>query len=157
MKRQKITIGSILEIHVDKKYYVYSQILEHASYAFFDFKSNQKLTDFSVLEGAKVLFIVAVYDYVVNQGKWLKVGKLPLRESFKNKPLKFIHWPHDKVKWGIYDPNTGEIRNSTKEDCKGLEVAAVYEAEHVEERLSDHYAGRPNRYRQKDLDMFNDI
>ena len=156
MKRQKITIGSILEISIENSYYVYAQILGKASYVFFNLKSSEKLINLEILKNAKILFINAVYNDVVNSGRWLKVGKISIREDLKTFPLKFIHWPHDKIKWGIYDPNTGEIRNSTKEECKGLEVAAVYEAEHIEERLSDYFAGRINLDRQKDLDVFND-
>jgi hypothetical protein len=30
--------------------------------------------------------------------------------------------------------------------CRGLERSAIWEPEHVEERLSDHYAGKVNRW-----------
>lgn len=70
MVKQKITIGSILEIKICD-YYCYAQILGKASYAFFDFKSVNKLTDLSLLESSPVLFILAVYNHVVTKGKWI--------------------------------------------------------------------------------------
>jgi hypothetical protein len=155
MKRQKITIGSILEIDIESNFF-YAQILGKAGYVFFDIKLTESIKDLKILDNVKPLFFTSVYNDVINLGKWVKVGKLPIRDEFLKQPLQFIHWPHDKVKWGIYDPNTGEIRNSTKEECRSLELAAVYDDKEVEERLLDHFSGKINRYRQKDLQLFEE-
>jgi hypothetical protein len=40
----------------------------------------------------------------------------------------------------------GNIRDATREETEGLEPAAVWEPEHIADRLEDHYAGRPNRW-----------
>lgn len=40
--------------------------------------------------------------------------------------------------------DNGKIRRATKMACEGLERAAVWEPEHVEERLRDLYVGKPN-------------
>ena len=154
-KRQRITVGAILEIEIEEKYF-YAQILTEADCAFFDYQSNQKLNDYSILLNTPVLFIVAVYDDVITQGHWLKVGKLDVRENLKIKPMKFIQDALSPQNFELYDPNTGEIKPARKEECKGLERAAVYEAEDIEERLIDHYKGRITRYRKEDLDVFND-
>ena len=143
MKRQKITIGSILEISIEKKYYVYAQILQEG-YAFFDFKSDKKLKDFSPLLQAKILFIINVDSYVVNKGFWMKVGKLPIRQDLKKLPLKFIKDELNPKHFELYNPNTGEISNATKDQCKGLERAASWANNHVEDRIRDHYLKRPN-------------
>ena len=37
-------------------------------------------------------------------------------------------------------------RLAIAEECVGLERAAVWEPEHVEDRLRDHFAGRSNRW-----------
>lgn len=155
-KRQRITLGAILEINIDNQYFAYAQILEEAGYVFFDYKSTKRLTDLSVLEKAPVLFMVAVYDNVVTQGHWLKVGKLEVREDLKVQPMQFIQDALHPENFELYDPNTGEITPSTKEECKGLESASVWEASHVEERIRDYYAGKVNRYVKDDLDVFND-
>lgn len=154
MKRQKETIGAILEINIDNQYYVYGQILDKGT-AFFDYKSAERLNDFRELEKSTILFIVTVYKDVITQGTWLKVGKLPIREELEILPMKFIRDVLNPDKFRLYNPNTGEMIPATKDECKGLEVAAVYEAEHIEQRISDYYAGRVNLDRQKDLDVFN--
>ncbi len=156
MAKQRITEGAILELNIENQYYTYAQILTKClGYAFFEYETKEKLTDFSILNKCKVLFIVMVYNDVINQGEWLKVGKLPIRDDLKIQPMKFIQDPLNPSKFELYNPNTGEITKATKDECRGLEVAAVYEAEHIEERISDHFSGRVNLDRQKDLSIFN--
>ena len=46
-KRQRIIVGSIVEIPIDKEYYVYAQILSHGGYAFFDCRYEKPLHDLS--------------------------------------------------------------------------------------------------------------
>lgn len=158
MAKQRITEGAILEINIDNQYYTYAQILlKGLGYAFFDFKSENKLLDLSILLESKVLFIVMVYNDVITNGEWKKVGKLEIREDLRVQPMKFIQDALNPNKFRLYNPNTGEMIPTTKEECKGLEVAAIYEAEHIEERISDYYSGRVNLDRQKDLDLFNDV
>jgi hypothetical protein len=45
-----------------------------------------------------------------------------------------------------YRGGGGDEVPASAEQCEGLECAAVWEAEHVVERLSDHFAGRPNAW-----------
>jgi hypothetical protein len=145
MVKQKIIIGSILEIKICD-YYCYAQILGKASYAFFDFKSLNRLTDLTLLESSPVLFILSVYNDVVTEGKWVKVGKIEIRKDLKVLPMQFIQDPLNSEKFELYDPNTGKIIPTTKENVQGLECAAVWEAEHVESRIKDYYKGFPNKW-----------
>lgn len=144
MKRQRITIGSILEINIEGKYYVYAQILGKAAYAFFDYKSSEKLTDFSNLQKTPILFIIAVYNDVITSGYWPKVGKIEIRENLRVQPMQFIQDPIKPDNFSLYNPNSGEIVPTTRDKIKGLERAAVWEASHVEERIRDYYSGVPN-------------
>lgn len=145
MKRQRITEGAILEINIENEYFIYAQILlKGLGYAFFDYKSKDMIKDLNYLLECKVLFIIAVYDDVVTKGVWKKIGKLPIRHDLLIQPMKFIQDPYDFNKCDLYDPNTGEVTPATKGECTNLERAAVWEANHVEDRIKDHYLGRPN-------------
>ena len=145
MAKQRITEGAILEINIENKYYVYAQILKKGlGYAFFDYKTKEKLTNFQILNNSKVLFILTVYDYVITQCKWLKVGKLPIREDLLVQPMKFIQDEFNYKKLELYNPNTGEITPTTKDKIIGLERAAVWADNHVEDRIRDHYLGVSN-------------
>lgn len=149
MAKQRITLGSILEINIKNEYFTYAQILTEADCAFFDYKTKERLTDLSVLEKADVLFIVAVYDHAITTGRWAKIGTLNIRQSLKNKPMKYIQDSLNPEKFELYDPNTGNTKPARKEDCIGLEKAAVWEPEHVEQRIADHYEGKPNVWVEK--------
>ncbi len=149
MGKQRITLGSILEINIDGKYYVYAQVLGKSGYAFFDYKSINKLIDFSVLESAPVLFIISVYNDVITQGYWKKVGKMEIRDDLEVQPLQFIQDKINPQAFELYNPNTGEVMPANKEQCIGLECAAVWEAHHVEERIRDYYLGVNNIWLDK--------
>lgn len=154
-KRQKITIGSILEIYVNEEYYVYAQILGKAGYAFFDYKTTDKLKDLKILLGRPILFITSVYDDVITQGYWLKVGAIEVREDLQVQPMQFIQDALDQDSFELYNPNTGEILPAIKEEIKGLERAAVWEASHIEDRIRDHYNGESCIWLKEDREIFN--
>lgn len=155
IKKQRIIIGSILEINVENNYYVYAQVLGKANYAFFDYRTTNQLKDFTVLLDKPILFIASVYNDVVTQGHWLKVGKLELREDLEILPMKFIQDALHSDRFELYDSNTGESKPATKDQIKGLERAAVWEANHIVDRIRDHYNGVPCIWLQEDLDLFN--
>ncbi len=143
-KRQRVTIGSIVEIPIEGGYFTYAQILHKSHFAFFDFKSESPLTDLSVLLSAPVLFIIYAYSTAVTSGRWQKIGKLELRPEFKQLPLQFIQDSIYPDQFRHYNPNTGEIIPTTREQCLGLEACAVWAENHVEDRIRDHYLGVPN-------------
>ena len=89
IKRQRLTIGSIVEIKVED-YFVYAQITENKNLAFFDYQAPEPLNSFEILEHAPILFIVGVYFDVITRGVWLKVGKMPLRKECQGTFVKYI-------------------------------------------------------------------
>ncbi|MGB3105028.1 immunity 26/phosphotriesterase HocA family protein [Sphingobacterium siyangense] len=145
LKRQKITEGAILEINIENEYFVYAQILSKGlGYAFFDYRSTDKIEDLNHLLKCKVLFIIGVYDYVITRGLWKKIGTLPIRTELLILPMKFIQDPYDLDRCDLYDPNTGQIIRATKAACENLERVAVWAENHAEERIKDYYLNRPN-------------
>lgn len=144
MSKQRITKGSIHEINIDNVYNIYTQVLSNSEYAFFDFKTKDHLADLEVLENAPILFIIAVHKSAIAEGRWPKVGKLPIRNELTVLPMNFIQDSLNPSFFELYNPNTGEITPATKEECLGLESAAVWEANHVEDRIRDHYNGVTN-------------
>ena len=71
---------------------------------------------------------------------------MPIKQEYQTTPLKFIQDSLNPNNFELYNPNTGEITKATREQCEGLECAAVWEAEHVEDRLRDYFDGKPNTW-----------
>lgn len=143
LKRQQRTVGAIVRVPIDEEYHTYAQILEEADYAFYDARTNGVLSIAEIVT-RPVLFVVAVYNHAVNKGHWLKVGKAPIQPSLEKPIPKFIQDAWDPTHLQIYE--RGQSRPATRAECEGLERCAVWAAEAVEERLRDHYAGRPNKW-----------
>ena len=152
-KRQKITIGSIVEISIEGLYYVYAQILPKSLYAFFEYRSKEPIVDLSCLTTAPVLFVIPVYDYVITKGIWLKVGKLSIRKDLEILPLEYIY-DNTSDKYSTYNCYTGKIVPSTKEDVRGLERAAVWAENHVEDRIRDYYNQVPCLWLKEHYELF---
>lgn len=144
MKKQRLTIGAFLSIQLSTNQYAYARILDNAAFAIYDFITQEVNTDLHSIANKPVLFIVSVYDYAVTSGRWKKLGKLQLEDSFRTLPMKFIQDALLPDRYSLYNPNTGDIKDVNKDECIGLERAAVWEPEHVESRISDYYAGKPN-------------
>jgi hypothetical protein len=144
--RQQRTIGAIVKVPIDDKYHTYARILDKAGYAFYDLRTDEDIKDLRQIVSSPILFIIAVYDDVITRGKWLKVGKLPLEDELKSLPMEFIQDEIEPEKFFLYNADTGEIIPADKKQCIGLERAAVWEAEHVEDRLRDHFSGKSNKW-----------
>lgn len=94
------------------------------------------------------MFIIAVFNHAVNDGRWEKLGTIPLQENLKKLPKKFIQDALNPHKFSIYD--NGKIISASREECMELDRAVVWEPELVEERVNDYYVGKENRW-VKDL------
>ena len=145
IKRQKTILGSVIKIDLLDGYHSYGRILKGSSYAIYDIRTKEELNPEDVIQ-SNILFIINVYKYGVTKGRWLKIATFPLEPELMILPLEFMQDMMDLNKFELYDPNTGDIALATKEECTGLERAAVWEPEHVEERIRDHFLGRPNQW-----------
>jgi hypothetical protein len=144
-KRQKIKTGSVLEIVLLEGHFGYAQILRE-QILFFDVYHKGKINDLQLLNEMKPLFFLAVCEDVIKKGRWEIVGELSIKKEYEKVPREFIQDALNPKKFSLYNPNTGEIKNCTKEEVLGLECCAVWDASHVESRLTDYYNGKPNEW-----------
>jgi len=138
--------GAFFEIALPNNKFSYGRILAKANYAFYDIYSDQPLTDIEMIGQAKVLFIIAVYKHVITKGLWKQIGIKALEPALQKLPMTYIKDPISPDTYRLYDPNTGVMTPCTKADCKGMEVAAVYDKVHAEDRLVAHFENRPGRW-----------
>lgn len=78
-----------------------------------------------------------------------KIGKGEVHKSLAVLPAQFIQDKVNPAKFRIYNPNTGNMRNASKEECIGLEKAAVWEAWEIEERLQNYDENKPDETEKK--------
>jgi hypothetical protein len=142
-RTQKRRLGDFVKVPLGDGSHAYGRVLSDAFFAFYDLRTSEELP-IEEIATRPVLFYAAVMDYAVKRGRWVVVGNLPLPPNLLYAPPRFIQDPLRKDSFAIYEK--GEIQAATKQECLGLERAAVWNPEHVEERIRDHYAGNRNKW-----------
>jgi hypothetical protein len=136
--------GVLLRVDLDGQWHSYARMLaRRPKYAFYDCRVSTPVEDVLTIVKQPVLFVLAVNDRA-SSGHWPKIGQVPLEMAPVPIPNQFMQ-----------DIGTGDCqivdeafntRPAAPEECVGLERAAVWDPAHVEERLRDHHAGRPNAH-----------
>jgi hypothetical protein len=119
----------------------YARVLSGASYAFYDSRTTEELSA-DEIASMPILFFAAVMKST--NRRWAKIGHISVGSALVPPPT-FIQDALKKESFSLYW-SSGDITTTTKEECLDLERAAVWEPEHIEDRLRDHYAGRPNKW-----------
>jgi hypothetical protein len=141
-KKTKRVVGDIVKVQLQDGKISYAMALPHAVFAFFDYYGGDCLDVVQVVQ-FPVLFRLFVMDYAVTSGRWPVVGHVEPSPEFLSEPTFFKQDPISK-RFFIYIG--GKDLPATREDIEGLERAVVWDPEHVEDRLMDHYAGRANKW-----------
>lgn len=146
-KRVRRRAGDILKISLGGGVQSYAQVAEEPLIVFFDGAWSEELPIDRVI-GLPALFHIWVHNDAVKNGIWPVIGNRPLAPEHAAEPY---FYKQDAVtgRLSLYHSNfadTGWERPASATDCEGLECAVVWDAEHVEDRLRDHYAGQPNRW-----------
>ncbi len=138
--------GAFFEIVLSNGKFSYGRVLPKANYAFYDIYEDQRLTDIKEIETREILFIISVYKFAITKNRWKQIASKELESKLQTLPLKFIEDILHPGNFELYNPNTGKTDSVTKDKCLGLERAAVWEPEHVEERIIDYFERRPNKW-----------
>lgn len=140
MKQRRI-LGAVHAVPLGDGTNGYALTLPEADFAFFDARSceNPNLND---LLYKPILFRSAVHKSAWVTGRWPKIGKVSVQPELMAPMPTFIQDQLKPDRFEIY--LAGAIRSATRAECEGLERCAVWEPEHVEARLRDHYAGAVN-------------
>jgi hypothetical protein len=137
--------GDVVRIALGDGFHAYARVMKEATFAVYNahVPDTQELP-LAAFHTLPILFHIAVMDHAVKKGRWKILGNISPEMLSTEVPPKFIQDPLDRTNFSIY--RDGQIRRATREECIGLECAAVWEPEHVEDRIRDHYAGRPNKW-----------
>jgi len=141
--RQRRSPGAVLRIPMGG-WHTYALMLESVDMAFFDARSTSELPVDQIV-ARPILFRVAVMKRAYCTGRWRKVGSVSVPEPLRGGVPKFME---DAMNGRLSISADGGMtsRPATFEECRDLERLAVWDPEHVEDRLRDHYAGVPNKW-----------
>jgi hypothetical protein len=139
--------GDILRVSLGDGRHAYAQVANEPLIVFFDgaFTEDLALRDVAQLP---VLFRVWVHNDAIKKGLWTVLGHQPLTAANAVEPY---FYKQDAISGAvsIYHSafaDTGWERPASIAECDGLECAAVWDPNHIIDRLRDHYAGLPNRW-----------
>ncbi len=143
MKRQQRTVGAIVRVPLDGRFWTYALILPEIDFAFFDARTAVELPLNEII-CRPILFRVGVHKYGVTRGQWQKVGEVAIPPKLAKPLPTFIQDAFHPEQFSIY--LGGNIRPAKRSECVGLERCAVWTPQHVKDRLRDHYAGKINKW-----------
>jgi hypothetical protein len=143
-RSKKVEIGSIVEFDLPNGMRGYGRVLKNPLMAFYAVQPDHSLSPAEVLI-QPIAFKIWVMNSAISSGRWRIVGSAPLEAELEVSPWFF---KQDAISKAVSMYREGVERPASKEECSGLECAAVWSAEHVEERLVDHLEGRPNKWQQ---------
>jgi hypothetical protein len=136
-KRVRPKVGDIFQIPLPDGRFAYGKVFWDASVGIYRKIFNEP-TEPPI--GTKFAFIVGLYDDILKSGAWPIVGHEPFPSGEDIWPPPAYIEDIISGEYSIY--HKGEIRPSTKEECRGLEEAAVWDAHHVVDRIMGVGKGR---------------
>ncbi|WP_199556334.1 Imm26 family immunity protein [Sandaracinobacteroides hominis] len=95
-----------------------------------------------------IAFRLWVSNHAITKGTWPVIGSRPLLPENAEEPF-FYKQDAISGRLSLYHSAfaaTNYERSASLDECQHLECAAVWEPEHVVDRLNDHAAHRPNRW-----------
>ncbi|OTG86996.1 hypothetical protein B9T31_05135 [Acinetobacter sp. ANC 4558] len=147
-KRRRVKVGDIYGIQLDGNSFGYCIVLEDGITGFFDLKTCELIQDVDIISCKNILFKVWIMKYSYKNGNWFSLGNIKLSEDMKKRVLFFKQDLFDYSQIYIYyeDREKNEVIEipATYEDIRNLERAAVWDFEHIEDRLRDYFNGVPN-------------
>jgi hypothetical protein len=135
--------GAMFKVPVGDDDFAYAVMLARFPFIAF-YHKDAKISD----QGAPLdepMFVLHVAKTAYSTGRWGRPIRKLAPEDVAPIPRFFWQSPVNKNDCKVIDPERGRITASPSE-CEGLESSAVWAAPHIESRIADEYAGRPNMF-----------
>ena len=129
-KYQRTKLGNLYAINLPNGKFGFGRELQEGALAVYKHIGD---TIEDVPQNEEYQFIVAVYKKALTCGDWAIVENRPFENEEESwQPPKYI-WDMFTGKYRMY--YKGQVTPSTKSECQGLEVSAVWESQHVVDRI----------------------
>jgi hypothetical protein len=133
--------GTFVRVPLADGSVAYGRILGSPYMAFYEYRTPTPSDDLEVISAKPLLFRQAVR--LRGAQRWPVIGWQELDDAVAEPVVRFTQDVFDFRKCTIFD-STGAERDAEPEECIGLERSAVWDMHHIEQRLLDTFAGRPN-------------
>jgi hypothetical protein len=131
--------GQVLKIPLGDGTFAYCQMVNETQHAFFDYRDDGRAPVIEKILQAKMIFKCVVDSYIINKGYWTIIGKAEIKNEWKHYEDVFSY----NDGYYIFKDGIGDVP-ATWDEIKDLEYFASWGHIAVEQRLRDHFAGRPN-------------
>ena len=139
------SVGDIVSVPLGANQAAFGWVLNDPLVAFFDYVTDADVVpDIEIIVKKPIVFRLWVMKYAFSGGLWVVVGHLPVPADVLEPPWFFKQDPIT-VRLSVTQTGAEEVPADV-ERCKALECAAVWDPQHVADRLRDHFAGRPNKW-----------
>lgn len=141
-RRSATDPGSVFEVTLDDGALAYGIVVEFPLAAFFDLRASDRPSLEDILS-SEVLFRIWIMRSALGKSGWPVIGFASVPPHLTATPT-FYKFDTIARKFSLY--LNGTETPASRDQCLPFECASVWSASHVEERLTDHFAGRPNRW-----------
>lgn len=141
MRIKRCKPGDFIRIDLDGKW-AYGRVFENVV-GFYNLLSQQE-DDLSFISHQDFLFKLPVMRNALDGKTWPVIGHNPIAQ-YEEEPVEFLSVRTNTDNAEYFGTISGsDCYPISYEKAKTLELLAVYEPEHIVERLIDHFEGRKN-------------
>lgn len=138
MPKQRHTEGAIVSIPLKDGVFGFALLLEDPNIKVYNYFSKYESEIEAIIKN-NFLFEAAIYNSIILDAEWQKIGKKQLTSEEKILKKKFIQDILNPNEFRIYDPTSGTISDSKKEECIGMDCEIVFDRETIEKILWEFY------------------
>lgn len=142
IKKIKRNIGDVLIIDLGDGEFSFARVLNEPIIGFYDIKYGEIPSIENIIK-SKIIFKICVMNSAVTSGRWKVIGNEKL-DSDLQQVVPFFR--EDALTKALFIYKNDKEYPASKSDCESLERAAVWNPEHVEDRLRDYFNGVPNKW-----------
>ena len=146
-KRVRRKVGDIVLIDLGSSRHAYAQVADEPLVIFFEGTFDEEIV-VERIPSLPIAFKLWVSNQAITKGTWPVIGSRPLLPENAEEPF-FYKQDGITGRLSLYHSAfaaTNYERPTSLQECQHLECAAVWEPEHVVDRLKDHAAHRLNRW-----------
>jgi len=137
-RRKKWEPGNVVEINLSDGSFSYGVIIDEPLLAFTKARFTER-PEISPELFEDVVFQLWVMNSAIGKNGWPVIGEVSLKNLSISEP-KFYQYDLISKRFYHYVDSTNDIP-STRDGCVGFECAAVWDKEHVEDRLLANKTG----------------